>query len=79
MSEKQIPRQIQINDSWYEVSEEGWSGKLNLNKFAGPIEYTASRPYAHTDDYFVYDMNGNKVGEFNIGNRSYSGNVTGLM
>jgi hypothetical protein len=73
-----VPRRVQINGEWREVRS-GWSGGLDLYAYGSPISYTAREPYAHVNGlYFVYDSSGNKVGEFHIGNRSYSGYVTGF-
>ena len=79
MSEKRIPRRVQINGEWYDV-QEGWAGRLNMSKFMAPIAYTTENPHPvlHPNLYFVHDTNGNKVGEFHTGDRSYSGAVTGL-
>lgn len=75
MSKK--PRRVQINGKWYDARE-GWC-KLELSEYMGPVKYTANEPYAHMNDfYFVYDVNGSKVGEIDINNRSYSGSVTGF-
>jgi hypothetical protein len=77
MSDKLIPKQVQINGKWYGVSA-GWAGTLNLSEGLGTVQYTASKPYITSDGYFVYDTNGGKVGEFHIGNRSCSGCVTSV-
>jgi len=63
MSDLEIPESVTINGKSYNVSE-GWAGTLNLSNF-GPVEFTAREPFAHISGlFFVYDKNGNKVGEF---------------
>ena len=75
MSNRRIPRRIKIKHKWYDVRE-GWAGKLELHEYMKYPEYTASEPYVHiTNLFFVYDTNVNKVGEFHINNRTYSGVV----
>jgi hypothetical protein len=75
---KRIPSRIKINQEWFSV-QEGWC-KLEFKEFMGPVKYTAKEPYIHMSDfYFVYDMGGSKIGEFNLENGiSYNGCVTGL-
>jgi len=69
------PRRVKIKDQWYDVSE--WLGSLELHVYASPIYYKANEPFAHISNfYYVYDSNGNKVGEFHIDNRTCSGYVT---
>jgi len=64
MTDKRIPKRVRINGWIYEVTE-GWSGTLNLAKWMNPVEYTVREPYVHMNNlYYVYDMNGNQVGEF---------------
>jgi len=75
---KKIPRKIKIDDKWYDVSS-GWSGTLNMSTFNGPLEYTASEPYAHMSNfYFVYNTNGSQVGGFDANNGSTSGSVSSI-
>ncbi len=81
MSGKRIPRRVQINGEWYDVSE--WMGGLDLVRYASPIKFTAREPFVHmTNFFYVYDAGGSKVGEFQTHEqscyRSYSGCVTGL-
>jgi len=72
---KRIPKRIRINEKWYDVHE-GWAGTLNLSEWMNLTKYTAREPYIHINNfYFIYDTNGNKVGELDIANRSYSGSV----
>jgi len=74
MSGKPIPKRVQVDGKWYDVSE-GWAGTLNLCEWNTP-KYTAREPYAHiTNLYFVYDTDGNKVGDFNLENVTCSGSV----
>jgi len=71
-----IPKKVRIDGKWYNVSE-SLDGTLDLAEFMNPVKYRAKEPYIHIFNfYFVYDTNGNKVGEFDIGNRSYSGSVS---
>jgi len=75
---KRIPKRIKINEKWYDVHE-GWAGTLNLSEWMNPTKYTAKEPYIHINNfYFVYDMNGVKIGEIDIANKSYKGSVTGF-
>ena len=75
MSDKKVPRSVRIKGETYEV-QSGWSGNLNLAKWMGPVEYTAREPYAHMNNfYFVYDMNGNQVGEIDMNHGSCKGIV----
>jgi len=72
------PKRVEINGRWYNVSD-GWAGALDMSEFMSPISYTAKAPYVHLMNlYFVYDSNGNKIGEFDVEHRSHSGCVTGL-
>jgi len=72
---KRIPKKIRIQEKWYDV-QEGWAGTLNLVEWMNPVKFTAREPYIHINDfYFVYDMNGNKVSEFDIPNKTYKGFV----
>ena len=76
MSNRRIPRRVEINRKWYDVRE-GWAGKLELHEYMKHPEYTANEPYMHINNlFFVYDSSGNKVGEFHTDNRAYSGAVT---
>jgi len=76
MSNRKIPRRVEIKNKWYDVRE-GWAGKLELHEYMKSPEYTANEPYAHiTNLFFVYDSGGSKVGEIHTDNRSYSGVVT---
>jgi hypothetical protein len=78
MSNRKIPRRVEINNKWYDVRE-GWAGKLELCEYMKSPEYTANEPYVHiTNLFFVYDSGGNKVGELHTDNRNYSGIVTGF-
>lgn len=78
MSNRKIPRRVEIRGKWYDVRER-WAGKLELHEYMKSAEYTANEPYAHiTNLFFVYDSSGNKVGEFHTDNRSFSGVVTGF-
>jgi hypothetical protein len=75
-----IAKRVQIDGKWYDVSE-GWAGTLHLSQWMSPVAYTTRNPYPvlHPDLYSVHDTNGNKVGEFRLGDwPSYSGGVTGL-
>jgi len=72
---RRVPRQVEINRTWYDVRE-GWAGKLELHEYMKAPEYTAEEPYAHVSNlFFVYSTNGNKVGEFHTDNGSVSGIV----
>ena len=76
MSNRRIPRRVEVRGKWYDVRE-GWAGKLELHEFMKHPEFTADEPYAHiTNLFFVYDSGGSKVGEFHTDNRNYSGAVT---
>ena|GEM_PF-1024424 len=68
LREKQIPKRVNINNRWYDVSE-GWAGALELSEWMAPTKYIAREPYIHINGlFFVYDTEGNKVGEFHIPN-----------
>jgi len=76
VSNRRIPRRVEIRNKWYDVRE-GWAGKLELYEYMKHPEYTANEPYMHINNlFFVYDSNGGKVGEFHTDNRTYSGIVT---
>lgn len=80
MSYRRAPRRVEIYQQgirkWYDVRE-GWAGKLELHEYMKAPEFTANEPYMHINNlYFVYDTNGNKVGEIHTDNRTYSGVVT---
>ena len=76
MSSRRIPRRVEVKGKWYDVRD-GWAGKLELHEYMKHPEYTANEPYAHiTNLFFVYDSDGNKVGEFHTDNRSHSGAVS---
>ena len=76
MSNRRIPRRVEVRNKWYDVRE-GWAGKLELHEYMKHPEYTADEPYAHiTNLVFVYDSGGSKVGEFHMDNRTNSGAVT---
>ena len=63
---KRIPKRVNIENRWYDVRE-GWAGTLELSEWMAPIKYRAREPYIHIMNlYFVYDTEGNKVGEFHI-------------
>jgi len=71
-----IPRRVEIYGQWYDVRE-GWAGTFELSAWGSPTKYTAKEPYMHIDNLFwVYDSNGNKVGEFHTTTRTYGGCVT---
>ena len=75
MSNRRIPRRVEISGKWYDVRE-GWAQKLELYEYMKSPEYTADEPYAHiTNLFFVYNSSGNKVGEFHTDNRTCSGSV----
>lgn len=77
MSNRRNPRRVEINGYWYDARE-GWAGTLEFYAFEKP-KYTAKEPFMHiTNLFYVYDSNGNKVGEFHTDHRDYSGCVTGL-
>ena len=79
MSDRKIPRRVEINRVWYDVRE-GWAGKLELHQYMKAHEFTASEPYAHVSNfYFVYNSSGNKVGEFHTKNGSLSGVVNSIQ
>ena len=69
MANKIIPTRVRIDGKWYNTRE-GWAGKLELEdsgKVYPTVEFTANEPYAHISNfYFVFDSNGNKVGEIDI-------------
>jgi len=68
-------KRVKINGDWYDAN--GWMGATDLTKYGSPTKYTTKEPFAHiTGLYHVFDANNNKVGEFHIGNRTYSGRVT---
>ena len=76
MSNRRVPRRVEIERKWYDVRE-GWAGKLELYEYMKSPEYTADEPYAHvTNLFFVYNSGGSKVGEFHTDNRTYSGVIT---
>jgi len=79
VSNRRVPRRVEINGNcWYDVRE-GWAGKLELYEYMKSPLYTVDEPYAHISNFFfVYDTNGNKVGEFHTDNGSYSGIVSGF-
>jgi hypothetical protein len=81
MSNKLIPTRVKIDGKWYNARE-GWgstTGMLELcdsGKISQITEFTAKEPYGHMNDfYFVFDTDGNKVGEIDINNKSCSGRV----
>ena len=75
MSYRRIPRRVQVNDTWFDVTE-GWAGKLELSENMKHPQYTASEPYMHINNlFYVYDSNDYKVGEFHTDNRTCSGCV----
>jgi len=68
-------KRVKINGDWYDAS--GWSGTIGLTKYDSSMKYTTKEPFAHVPGlYHVFDANNNKVGEFHISNRTYSGRVT---
>ena len=76
MSNKRIPRRVEINGQWYDVRE-GWAGAFELTAWGSSAKYTAKEPYMHVDNlYWVYDSGGSKVGEFHTTNGDKSGCVT---
>lgn len=76
MSNRRIPRRVEINRKWYDVRE-GWAGKLELYEYMKSPEYIANEPYIHINNlFFVYDSSGNKVGEIHTDNKTYSGVIT---
>ena len=59
------------------MSEKDGGGKLELCEYMKNPEYTADEPHAHISNFYcVYDTNGSKVGEIDIGNRACSGVVS---
>jgi hypothetical protein len=65
---------VKINGDWFDAKE--WMGALELTKFGSPIKYTAKEPFAHISGlYHIFDKDGNKVGEIDSRNSSYSGCV----
>ena len=78
MSKRRIPKQVKIDEKWYNVRE-GWAGTLELNEWMGDLKYTAKEEQAHINNLFsVYDANNNKVGEFHTDNGTCSGSVSDL-
>jgi len=78
MSDRRIPKRVQINGIWYDVKE-GWAGKLELCEYMKAPQYIAEEPYAHvTNLFYVKDVNGNKVGEFNTNLMDWSGSVNSI-
>ena len=81
MTKELIPTKIKIDGKWYNARQGFGStvGMLNLSdsgKIAQITEFTAKEPYIHISNfYFVYDINGSKVGEIDIRNRRCSGRV----
>jgi tetratricopeptide (TPR) repeat protein len=72
--DKKIPRRIKINGEWYDASGSG--GALQLSRLGSPISFTAREPFAHISGlYNVFGDKGNNIGEFHIGNKTYSGCV----
>ena len=82
MANKIIPTKVKINGKWYNTREGFGStvGMLELSdsgKISQITEFTAKEPYAHINDfYFVFDTDGNKVGEIDINNNKCSGCVS---
>ena len=75
MSGRKSPKRVEINNHWYDVRD-GWAGTFELCDW-NITKFTAKEPYIHIDNlYFVYDMSGNKVGEFHTEHRSLKGCVT---
>ena len=78
MSNNQIPKRVLINNKWYDVRE-GWAGKLELFEYMKYPEYTANEYGIYKSNLFIVnDTNGNKVGDFHIINRTWSGIVGGF-
>jgi len=70
------PRRIKVNGEWYDARQ-GWCQLELTNGLTATTKYTAKTEYAHLSNlYFVYNDCGNKVGEFDINNRAYSGSVS---
>ena len=51
MSNRKIPKRVQIKNKWYDVRE-GWAGKLELFEYMKAPEYTASEPFMHITNLF---------------------------
>lgn len=78
MSERRIPKRVQIDGKWLDVKE-GWAGRLDLVEWMSSAKYTAREPYHHINNLFwVYDADDRKVGEFHTDNRTWSGVVAGF-
>jgi hypothetical protein len=68
-------KRVKINGEWYDATV-GTFGGFDLYKFGSPAKFTVQEPYAHVSNLFwVYDANKNKVGEFDIQNKTCSGYV----
>ena len=73
---RRVPKRVEISGKWYDVRE-GWAGKLELHEYMKSHEYIADEPFAHINNlFYVYNINGSKVGEFHTENNSNSGAVT---
>ena len=74
------PKRVQINNKWYDVGD-GWAGSLELSTWmCTPAEMLkAKEPFIHMNNFWhVFDSQGNKVGEFDMDNRTYSGCITAI-
>ena len=76
MSGGRKPRRVRINSIWYDVRD-GWAGKLELHEYMKAPAYFANE--TNVDGvFFVSDVNGSKVGEFDTRYADYKGSVTDL-
>jgi hypothetical protein len=46
MSNRRIPKRVQINGTWYDVRE-GYADKLELYEYMKVPQYTAKEAYGH--------------------------------
>jgi hypothetical protein len=70
------PKRVKIKGQWYDTGE-GLDGSLEFRAYGSPIYYKAREPFVHISNFYhLYDSSGNKVGEFDIDNRTCSGYVT---
>jgi len=82
MAGKLFPTRVKIDGKWYNAREGFGSttGMLELSdsgKIALVTEFTAKEPFMHISNlYHVFDTDGNKVGEFDINNKTCSGRVS---
>ena len=79
MSYRRIPRRVRISGIWFDVRED-YPGVYGFFEYMKASQYTAKEAYVHINNlFYVYNSNGNKVGEFHTENMTWEGCIEDLQ